>query len=52
MRKTLVYLPDEQITELKHMAVDLRTSMAELIRRAVNGWLKAKPQRKRKGARS
>lgn len=35
MRKTMVYLPDEQYEGLRRLAFDLRTSVAALIRRAV-----------------
>ena len=36
---TLVYLDDAVRTRLKHLAVDERVSMAELIRRAIDEYL-------------
>ena len=44
--KTMIYLDETVHRELKHIAVDERVSMAELIRQAVDEFLK---QRKRKG---
>lgn len=44
--KTMIYLEEEAHSELRHVAVDLRVSMSELIRRAVSEWLK---QHKKKG---
>jgi predicted transcriptional regulator len=46
MTKTLIYLSDETRQRLKHMAVDDRVSMAELIRQALAEFLD-----KRKGGR-
>jgi len=37
--KTMVYLEEEAHLRLKHLAVDERVSMAELIRRAVDEYL-------------
>ena len=36
MKKTMVYLPDELHAGLRRLAFERRTSMAELIRRAVD----------------
>lgn len=38
--KTMIYLPESVYLRLKHMAVDERTSMAELVRRAIEHYLK------------
>ena len=38
--KTMIYLPESVHVKLKHMAVDERSSMAELIRRAIELFLK------------
>lgn len=38
--KTMIYLTEAVHTRLKHVAVDEKTSMAELIRRAVDDYLK------------
>ena len=46
--KTLIYIDAEVHNRLKHIAVDERVSMAELIRRAVDEYLKKIP---RKGGR-
>ena len=46
--KTLIYIDAEVHNRLKHIAVDERVSMAELIRRAVDDYLKKIP---RKGGR-
>lgn len=35
MARTMVYLPDEVHRNLKHLAIERRTSLAELIREAV-----------------
>lgn len=43
--KTMIYLEEEIHTQLKHMAVDERVSMAELIRRAVDEYLKKYPKK-------
>lgn len=39
--KTMIYLTEETHTRLKHLAVDKRVSMSELIRRAVDEYLEA-----------
>lgn len=38
--KTMIYLSDSVHNRLKHMAVDERISLAELIRRAIDLYLK------------
>jgi predicted transcriptional regulator len=43
--KTMIYLDEEAHTRLKHLAVDERVSMAELIRRAVDEFLKKYKQK-------
>ena len=49
--KTMIYLEEEAHSQLKHMAVDERVSMSELIRRAVSEFLSRKGINKRKGGR-
>lgn len=44
--RTMIYLEEETHSELRHIAVDERVSMSELIRRAVDEFLK---KYKRKG---
>ncbi len=46
--KTMIYLDEKIHNRLKHLATDGRVSMAELIRRAVDEYLKKIP---RKGGR-
>ena len=41
--KTMIYLDDKVHNRLKHIAADGRVSMAELIRRAVDEYLKKIP---------
>jgi len=41
--KTMIYLEEDVHLRLKHLAVDERLSMAELIRRAVDEYLKKYP---------
>ena len=48
--KTMIYLTESSYLELKHRAVDERTSMAELIRRAVEAYMKT-PAKKGGGKR-
>ena len=48
--KTMIYLEEEAHTRLKHLAVDERVSMSELIRRAVDELL-ARRARPKKGGR-
>jgi hypothetical protein len=38
--KTMIYLEEDAHSRLKHLAVDERVSMSELIRRAVDEYLK------------
>jgi hypothetical protein len=38
--KTMIYLEEDAHLRLKHLAVDERVSMSELIRRAVDEYLK------------
>ncbi|MBI4524799.1 MAG: ribbon-helix-helix protein, CopG family [Deltaproteobacteria bacterium] len=40
MKRTMVFLEDDAHTALKHLAVDEGVSLAELIRRAVDEFLK------------
>ena len=47
--KTMIYLDEKVHSRLKHLATDGRVSMAELIRRAVDEYLKKLP---RKGGRT
>jgi len=42
MTRTMIYLDKGVHTKLKYLAVDQRVTMAELIRRAVNEFLKQK----------
>jgi len=43
--KTMIYLEEDIHDRLKHLAVDERLSMAELIRRAVDEYLKKYPKK-------
>ena len=43
--KTMIYLDEKVHNRLKHMAADGRVSMAELIRRAVDVYLKTIPKK-------
>jgi predicted transcriptional regulator len=47
MKRTMIYLDEEAHMKLKYLALDRRVTMAELIRRAVNQFLK-----KQKGGRA
>ncbi len=49
--KTMIYLEEETHTQLRHFAVDERVSMAELIRRAVDDFLKKRHAHKKGGKR-
>lgn len=49
--KTMIYLEEESHSQLKHMAVDEKVSMSELIRRAVDEFLSKKGVSKKKGGR-
>lgn len=42
--KTMIYLEEDAHLRLKHLAVDERVSMSELIRRAVDEYLKKYPK--------
>ncbi len=44
--KTMIYLEEDVHDRLRHMAVDERVSMAELIRRAVDEYLLKKSSKK------
>jgi len=44
--KTIVYLEADAHNELRHLAVDERVSMSELVRRAVDEFLKKKKSKK------
>jgi len=43
--KTMIYLDEKVHNRLKHIAADGRVSMAELIRRAVDVYLKTIPKK-------
>ena len=43
--KTMIYLDEKVHTRLKYLALDERVSMAELIRRAVDEYLKKYPKK-------
>lgn len=43
--KTMIYLDEDVHIRLRHMAVDERVSMAELIRRAVDEYLQKHKQK-------
>jgi len=43
--KTMIYLEENVHNRLKHLAVDERLSMAEVIRRAVDEYLKKYPKK-------
>jgi len=43
--KTMIYLDEKVHNRLKHLAADGRVSMAELIRRAVDEYLKKIPKK-------
>jgi predicted transcriptional regulator len=45
MQKTMIYLDEDTHVRLKYLALDGRVSMAELIRRAIELYLKAQPRR-------
>ncbi len=49
--KTMIYLEEEAHTRLKHLAVDERVSMSELIRRAVDEYLSKRGVSRRKGGK-
>jgi hypothetical protein len=43
-KKTMIYLDPEMHRQLRYMALDNRISMAELIRRVLDQFLKARPK--------
>jgi predicted transcriptional regulator len=43
--KTMIYLEEDTHRRLKHLAVDERVSMSELIRRAVDEYLEKYPKK-------
>jgi predicted HicB family RNase H-like nuclease len=45
IKKTMIYLDEDEHTRLKYLALDERVSMAELIRRAVREYLKQQPRK-------
>ncbi len=47
--KTMIYLEEETHNQLRHMSVDERVSMSELIRRAVDEFLSKRGVGKTKG---
>ncbi len=49
--KTMIYLEEETHSQLRHMSVDEKVSMSELIRRAVDEFLAKKGVMKRKGGK-
>ncbi len=49
--KTMIYLEEEVHYQLRHLAVDERVSMSELIRRAVDEYLSKRGVSKRKGGK-
>ncbi len=49
--KTMIYLEEGTHSQLRHMSVDERVSMSELIRRAVDEYLSKRGVSKRKGGK-
>ena len=49
--KTMIYLEEETHSQLRHMSVDEKVSMSELIRRAVDEFLSKRGVNKRKGGK-
>jgi Arc/MetJ-type ribon-helix-helix transcriptional regulator len=50
MRRTNIYLDDDQLAFLRNMAAQEQSTVAELVRQAVDSWLAEKlPQRDRWG---
>ncbi len=49
--KTMIYLEEEIHDQLRHMSVDEKVSMSELIRRAVDEFLSKKGVSKGKGGK-
>ncbi len=50
--KTMIYLEEETHSQLRHMSVDEKVSMSELIRRAVDEFLSKRGVSKRNGGKS
>ncbi len=50
--KTMIYLEEEIHNQLRHLAVDERVSMSELIRRAVDEYLSKRGVSKKKGGKT
>ncbi len=50
--KTMIYLEEETHSLLRHMSVDERVSMSELIRRAVDEYLSKRGVSRRKGGKT
>jgi Ribbon-helix-helix protein, copG family len=48
MQRTTIYLDDETHTKIKYAALDEHISMADLIRRAVDEFLKKRKTRRRR----
>ncbi len=49
--KTMIYLEEETHSQLRHLSVDERVSMSELIRRAVDEFLSKRGVSRRKGGK-
>ncbi len=49
--KTMIYLEEETHSQLRHMSVDEKVSMSELIRRAVDEFLKKQHTHKKGGGK-
>ncbi len=49
--KTMIYLEEETHSQLRHMSVDEKVSMSELIRRAVDEFLSKRGVSKKKGGK-
>jgi hypothetical protein len=45
IKKTMIYLDEDDHQRLKYLALDEGVSMAELIRRAVRAYLKQQPRK-------
>jgi Arc/MetJ-type ribon-helix-helix transcriptional regulator len=50
--KTMIYLEEEAHNRLRHIAVDERVSMSELIRRAVEEFLSKHKAKKERGEKT
>ncbi len=49
--KTMIYLEEETHSQLRHLSVDEKVSMSELIRRAVDEFLSKRGVSKKKGGK-